>query len=51
LAKVKSPGKKLRLGRETRRAKATPTWIVAKTSLKVRFSHRRRNWKRSHIQI
>jgi ribosomal protein L39E len=51
LARVKSPGEKLRLGRETRRAKATPTWIMAKTKLKVRFSHRRRNWKRSHVQI
>jgi len=51
LARVKSPGKKLRLGRESRRAKATPTWIIAKTRLKVRYSHRRRNWKRSHIQV
>ena len=51
MARVKSPGEKLRLGRETRRAKATPTWIMAKTKLKVRFSHRRRNWKRSHVQI
>ena len=51
MARGKSPGKKLRLGRESRRAKATPTWIIAKTRLKVRYSHRRRNWRRSHIQV
>ncbi|MEM2884843.1 MAG: 50S ribosomal protein L39e [Thermoproteota archaeon] len=42
---------KLRLGREGRRAKATPTWIIAKTKLKVRYSRRRRNWKRSKIKV
>lgn len=51
MARVKTPGKKLRLGREMRRAKATPTWIVAKTGLRVRFSRRRRNWRRSSIEV
>jgi ribosomal protein L39E len=51
LARVKSPGVKLKLSREGRRAKATPTWIIAKTKLKVRYSKRRRNWKRASIKI
>ncbi|MGQ9515267.1 MAG: 50S ribosomal protein L39e [Thermoproteota archaeon] len=48
---MKTPGVKLKLSRERRRAKATPTWIIAKTKLKVRYSRRRRNWKRASIKI
>jgi large subunit ribosomal protein L39e len=47
MARNKPLAKKLRLARATKRAKAVPIWIVARTMGKVRRSRRWRNWRRS----
>jgi len=41
---------KKRLARELRRAWPVPTWVIAKTRRHVRFSNRRRSWRRSRIK-
>ncbi|MEM3031663.1 MAG: 50S ribosomal protein L39e [Nitrososphaerota archaeon] len=41
---------KKRLARELRRAWPVPTWVIARTRRDVRFSNRRRSWRRSRIK-
>jgi len=46
MARNKPLAKKLRLAKAMRRARAVPTWVVAKTLGRVRRSHRQRHWRR-----
>ena len=46
MARVKSPAKKRRLGKANKEKKAVPTWVIVRTSGKVRtHPKRRRNWR------
>jgi ribosomal protein L39E len=38
---------KKRLASAGKRARAVPAWIVLRTRRRVRFSHRKRNWRTS----
>jgi ribosomal protein L39E len=38
---------KKRLAAAGKRARAVPAWIMVRTHRRVRFSHRRRNWRTS----
>ncbi|MBO3800050.1 MAG: 50S ribosomal protein L39e [Candidatus Brockarchaeota archaeon] len=51
MARNKPLWKKLRLQAELKRAYSVPTWVIAKTRGKVRFTHRWRNWRRSKIGL
>ncbi|MBO3754334.1 MAG: 50S ribosomal protein L39e [Candidatus Brockarchaeota archaeon] len=51
MARSKTVGKKLRLQAELKRSYSVPTWVIAKTRGKVRFTHRWRNWRRSRIKL
>ncbi|MEM2050692.1 MAG: 50S ribosomal protein L39e [Thermoproteota archaeon] len=51
MARSKTVGKKLRLQAELKRSYAVPTWVIAKTRGKVRFTYRWRNWRRSRIKL
>jgi len=42
---------KVKIIREGRRAEAIPAWVMAKTKGRVRFSHRRRHWRRGKLKI
>ncbi|HDN17646.1 MAG TPA: 50S ribosomal protein L39e [Candidatus Bathyarchaeota archaeon] len=42
---------KLKLIRESRRARGIPAWIIVKTKGKVRLSNRWRHWRRSKIRL
>gem|GEM_PF-76671 len=50
LAKNKPTAKKRRLIRASRKAKAVPTWVIAKTLGRVRSSPKRRHWRRSKLK-
>ncbi|MDJ0269894.1 MAG: 50S ribosomal protein L39e [Aigarchaeota archaeon] len=41
---------KKRLAKAARRAWPVPTWVIARTARRVRFSNRRRSWRRSSIK-
>ena len=41
---------KKRLAKEMRRAWAVPTWVIARTNRRVRFSNKRRHWRRAKIK-
>jgi len=50
LARNKPAARKRRLIKAVRRAKAVPTWIIAKTLGHVRASPKRRHWRRSKLK-
>ncbi|MCD6513404.1 MAG: 50S ribosomal protein L39e [Candidatus Asgardarchaeum sp.] len=50
MARNKPLGKKLRLARAGRLARAVPTWIIAKTRGRVRTSNKRRRWRQQRIK-
>ncbi|HIQ29087.1 MAG TPA: 50S ribosomal protein L39e [Candidatus Caldiarchaeum subterraneum] len=41
---------KKKLAKEMRRAWPVPTWVIARTNRNVRFSYRRRHWRRAKIK-
>lgn len=51
MARNKTLGKKIHLQAELKRAHSVPTWVIAKSRGKVRFTHRRRSWRRSKIGL
>ncbi len=50
MARNKPAAKKRRLIKAARRARAVPTWVIAKTLGRVRSSPKRRHWRRSKIK-
>jgi large subunit ribosomal protein L39e len=51
MARFKQTSKKLRLAKANNQSKAIPSWVMAKTKGRVRTSTRRRNWRRSKLDI
>jgi large subunit ribosomal protein L39e len=50
LARNRPAAKKRRLGKATKRSRAVPTWVVARTRGRVRTSPKRRNWRRAKLK-
>jgi large subunit ribosomal protein L39e len=51
MARIKPPAKKRRLGKATKQTKAVPTWVIVRTSGKVRTNPKhRRNWRTRKIK-
>jgi large subunit ribosomal protein L39e len=51
LARNKPTARKRRLIKASKRAKAVPTWVIAKTLGHVRSSPKRRHWRRSKLKV
>lgn len=43
--------KKQRLGKETRKIKRMPAFVIARTKRKVSFNRRRRDWRTDKLRI
>lgn len=43
--------KKLRMAKAARRTRSVPTWVVMKTSGKVRQHPKRRHWQRNTLKV
>lgn len=50
MARNKPAARKRRLIKALKRAKAVPTWVIAKTMGRVRTSPKRRHWRRSKLK-
>ena len=50
LEMVRTLSLKKKLAKEMRRAWAVPIWVIARTNRRVRFSNRRRHWRRAKIK-
>lgn len=51
MARVKPPAKKRRLSKAGKEKQPVPTWVIVKTSGKVRTNpKRRRNWRTGRIK-
>ena len=51
MARVKPPAKKRRLGKAGKEKSPVPTWVIVRTSGKVRTNPKRqRNWRRRKIK-
>ncbi|NHJ31398.1 MAG: 50S ribosomal protein L39e [Asgard group archaeon] len=51
MARNKPYAKKLRMAKAAKRAKSVPTWVVMKTSGKVRQHPKRRHWQRNKLKV
>ena len=51
LARNKPLGKKLRMARAAKRTSGVPTWVVMKTSGKVRQHPKKRHWQRNNLKV
>lgn len=51
MARNKPTARKRRLASAHNKKKAVPTWIIAKTSGKVRTHPKKRNWRRSKLKV
>ncbi|MEM2094144.1 MAG: 50S ribosomal protein L39e [Candidatus Bathyarchaeia archaeon] len=51
MARFKTATKKLKLARASDLSRAVPSWVMVKTRGRVRTSFRRRNWRRSSLDI
>ncbi|MEW6722694.1 MAG: 50S ribosomal protein L39e [Candidatus Micrarchaeota archaeon] len=43
--------KKMRLGKESRKTKRIPVFVIARTKRKVSFNRRRRDWRTDKLRI
>ncbi|MHA1278736.1 MAG: 50S ribosomal protein L39e [Candidatus Helarchaeota archaeon] len=50
MARNKSLGKKLRLGRANKQNRSIPAWIIVKTQGRVRTHPKRRKWRNQKIK-
>jgi len=50
LATHKPAAKKRRLARAHRMRKSVPTWVIAKTTGKVRTHPKKKNWRESRLK-
>ena len=50
MARNKPAAKKRRLARAQKMSRPVPTWVVAKTSGRVRSTPRRRHWRRTKLK-
>ncbi|MHA1156689.1 MAG: 50S ribosomal protein L39e [Candidatus Heimdallarchaeota archaeon] len=44
-------GKKLRMAKARKRTHGVPTWVVMKTSGKVRNHPKKRHWQRNNLKV
>jgi large subunit ribosomal protein L39e len=51
MARFKQAAKKLRLSKANNQSKAVPSWVISKTRGRVKTSTRRRNWRKSKLDI
>jgi large subunit ribosomal protein L39e len=47
MTRNKPAAKKRRLAKKTKQAQPVPTWVIAKTTGKVRTNPKRREWRRT----
>jgi large subunit ribosomal protein L39e len=51
MARIKPPAKKHRLAKATKQKEAVPTWVIMRTSGKVRTNPKRtRNWRKRKLK-
>ncbi len=50
MARFKTLGKKLRLGRANKQNRSIPAWIIVKTRGRVRTHPKRRKWRNQKIK-
>jgi large subunit ribosomal protein L39e len=51
MARNKHLAKKLRMAKAAKRAEGVPTWVVMKTSGKVRHHPKKRHWRRNNLKV
>jgi large subunit ribosomal protein L39e len=51
MARNKPTAKKRRLAKKGKEAQSVPTWVIAKTSGKVRTNPKRRQWRRTKTKV
>lgn len=51
MATRKSSARKIRLIKKTKQASPVPTWVVLKTNRNVRFNPKRREWRRTDVEV
>ncbi|MBN1328707.1 MAG: 50S ribosomal protein L39e [Candidatus Heimdallarchaeota archaeon] len=51
MARYKPLGKKLRMAKAANRTRGVPTWVVMKTSGKVKQHPKKRHWQRNTLKV
>ncbi|NHJ87121.1 MAG: 50S ribosomal protein L39e [Asgard group archaeon] len=51
MARYKPLAKKLRMAKANRRTRSVPTWVVMKTSGRVRNHPKKRHWQRNDLKV
>ncbi len=51
MGSIKTSGVKRRLAKKLKQNSPVPTWVIGRTSGKVRRTSKQRNWRRSSLKV